>query len=350
MILDDVNTYKSLDPSGMLSLLKGFPSQCRKAWGQAQDFNFPSDYRGVKKVVVAGVGGSAIAGDLVSSIVEPEGIPVNVYRDYTVPPILDSQSLFIASSHSGNTEETLSAFSLALKTSAKKIALTTGGRLAEEAQKNGVPIFKIFAQEYPPRYALGYSFLGILGLVQRACSLDLLKGKEEEAFKSLEIWSSKIAENVSSSRNPAKSLALKLKGKVIVVYGAGFTVSVARRWKSQFNENSKVWAFYEAFPELNHNSIEGYSLPLEARGDFFVLMLYSDRLHPRTQLRYKITEVLLKGSDIPYEILQAEGSTPLSQMLNLICLGDYASYYLALLNGKDPAPVENVNFLKKRLT
>lgn len=349
MNLDDLSTYKKLDPSGMLVLLKTFPSQCRAAWRQSQEFNLPSDYRGIKRVVIAGVGGSAIAADLVHSVIEPEGVPVHIFRDYDIPPILDSSSLFIASSHSGNTEETLSSFSGSLETMARKIALTTGGKLAQEAKKHGVPAFVISAKDYPPRYALGYSFLGMLGLVSRVCSLHF-KGKDmEETFKSLESYSQQFAEDIPATGNPAKYLALKAKGKVIIVYGAGITIAAARRWKTQFNENGKVWSFYETFPELNHNSIEGYDLPQEAKKDFLVLMLKSNLIHPRTQLRYEITGELLTKSGIPFEVLQAEGRTPLSQILNLICLGDYASYYLALLNDRNPAPVENVNFLKSRL-
>ena len=346
---DDMSSYGKLDPSGMLALLKDFPSQCRTAWRQAHEFKLPSDYRGIKKVVMAGMGGSAIAGDLLQSIVEPEGIPVNIYRDYTIPPILDSSTLFIASSHSGNTEETLSAFSSSLQTMARVIVLTTGGKLAQEAKKHGIPTFIISARDYPPRYALGCSFLGMLGLIMRTCSLDIKNRDIEESFKFLESYSQQFGEEIQSSGNPAKNLALKAKGKVVVIYGAGITTHVARRWKTQFNENSKVWSFFETFPELNHNSIEGYYLPAEAKKDLLVLMLKSNLIHPRTQLRYEITRELLNKEGIPCEILHAEGKTPLSQILNLICLGDYVSYYLSILNDKNPAPVENVNYLKNKL-
>lgn len=363
MNLDELDCYKRLDPSGMLSLLRNFPSQCRAAWQQAQEFNLPSDYRGINKVIVAGVGGSAIAGDLVQSIVEPEGIPVHVYREYIIPPVLDSVSLFIASSHSGNTEETLSAFSSALETLARKIAITTGGRLAHEAKKHGVPTYLISAGDYPPRYALGYSFMGMLGLVSRVCALNIRRVDMEVIFKSLESFNLQLAEDIPTSRNPAKALALKAKGKAIIIYGAGITTAIARRWKSQFNENSKVWAFYESFPELNHNSIEGYELPLQAKKDFLVLMLKSSLLHPRIQLRYEVTAEVLAKAGIPFELVEVEdspwrveassrgeeGNTALSQILKLICLGDYASYYLAILNDRDPAPVNNINFLKSRL-
>ncbi len=349
MNLDESSTYEKLDPAGMLALIKTFPSQCRTAWHQAQEFNLPSDYRGIKKVVVAGIGGSAIAADLLRSVVEPEGIPAHIYRDYDIPPILDSDSMFVASSHSGNTEETLSAFAHSLDTMARKIVITTGGKLAQEARKHGVPIFVLSAREYPPRYALGNSFMGMLGLVSRVCSLRLRGEVMNEIFKSLESYSQRLSEDIPSSGNPAKALALKARGKVVVVYGAGITAAVARRWKTQFNENSKVLSFYETFPELNHNSIEGYGLPAEAKGDFFILMLKSSLVHPRTQIRYEITGELLAKEGIPFEVVHGEGKTPLSQMLNMINLGDYASYYLALLNGRNPAPGENINFVKNKL-
>lgn len=346
MNLDDRNTYRQLDSSGMLNLLKTFPSQCSAAWRQTQEFNLPSDYRGIKRVIISGVGGSAIAADLVHSIIEPEGIPVHIYRDYEIPPILDSNSLFIASSHSGNTEETLSALSSTYNTMAREIAITSGGKLAQEAKRHGVPAFIIAEKDYPPRYALGYSFLGMLGLVSRVCSLPLRGDNMQTIFRSLESFNFKMGEDIPSSINPAKALALKAKDKIVVIYGAGITAAVSRRWKTQFNENSKVWSFNEVFPELNHNSIEGYELTSQVNKDFFIIMLKSDLIHPRIQIRYEKTGDLLTKAGIPFEIVAAEGKTPLGQILNLISFGDYASYYLALLNDKDPALVENINYLK----
>lgn len=350
MVLEDAGIYKKLDMSGMLGLLKSFPAQCRASWRQAMEFKLPADYTGLKKVIIAGMGGSAIAADLVQSIIEPGGVPVSIYRDYAIPPILDSSSLFIASSHSGNTEETLSAFAQALKTPAKKLVLATGGKLAQESQNNKVPLFFIDARDLPPRYALGHSYLGMLGLVARACSVQPVGEDMNETIKSLEHYSLQLGEEIPSSKNPAKNLALKAHGKIVIVYGAGITAAVARRWKTQFNENSKIWSFYEVLPELNHNSIEGFCLPEELKKGLLVIMLQSSFIFPRTQLRYDITRELLAKEGIAYEILQAEGKTPLSQILNTVCLGDYTSYYLALLNGRDPCPVENVNYLKARLS
>jgi glucose/mannose-6-phosphate isomerase len=150
--------------------------------------------------------------------------------------------------------------------------------------------------------------------------------------------------------NPAKKLAVSLYGKIAVLYGAGLLAPVARRWKGQFNENSKTWAFYEAFPELNHNAVVGYEFPREMAGKLSVVLLRSSDLHPRILARYRITDELLGKSGVEHQIVDSEGESPLCQMMSMVFLGDWTSYYLAMLNTTDPTPVKTIGHLKKRLS
>lgn len=367
--LDNLEIYRQYDPSGMLVHLHGLPQQCRQAWEKASKFALPTDFKDINKIVICGMGGSAIGGDLLRSLASELNNPlVFVHRGYDLPAFVDSRTLVIASSYSGNTEETLSAFKQALTTKCKKLAITTGGKLKNLAQENGVPVFTI---DYvsQPRAALGYSFIPLLALL---CKLGFLEDKSADPTSSLRAKQSnltaralpaliegmaqtleglldKLAENIPMPLNPAKQLARKLFGKLIVIYSAGILSPVAQRWKGQFNENSKAWAFYETFPELNHNAVVGYEFPKEMKDKIYIVMLRCPSLHPRILARYQITSEILEKAGVEHEIIDSQGENELSQMMSLLFLGDWTSYYLAMLNQTDPTPVKMIDYLKKRL-
>lgn len=347
--LDDLAVYPRLDPEGMLTHIHNFPQLCEQAWRMVPNFNLPGDYSRVNKVVVLGMGGSAIGGDLVRSLVENESrTQIVVCRDYDLPKWVDAETLVIASSYSGMTEETLSAFEQALDTPAKKLAVTAGGRLKAFQETRGVPIIS-YEYKSQPRAALPFSFFVILGILQK---LNLIQDKSRDVVETLANvngTAARINEKVPSMRNPAKELARNLYGRLAVIYGAGITAEVAHRWKTQINENSKAMAFYEIFPELDHNSVVGYSLPEELTRQSLVIMLDSNLLHERVKLRYEITQKLLEQAGIYYQVLQGEEGCAMSQMLSLVLFGDYVSYYLGLLNQVDPTPVKPIDFLKDNL-
>ena len=347
--LDDPEVYRQLDPSDMLGRIHELPQQCRQAWQRALEFQLPISYSSVSKIVILGMGGSAIGGDFLHSLAALESGPlVFVHRDYDLPPFIDSDTLVIASSYSGNTEETLSAFGQALEGPAKKLATTTGGKLKTIAEEHKIPVLTI---EYiaPPRAALVYSLISLLGVCQR---LSLLADKSKgiaEMLEVLEEMSPKLDEKSPLAQNPAKQLASQLYRHLGIIYGAGILSEVAHRWKTQLNENSKNWAFYEILPELNHNAVLGYEFPPEVADKVFVVLLRSPSLHPRILTRYQITRDILQKAGINHQIVEAEGESALSQMMSLVLFGDYVSYYLALLNQADPSPVNIIDYLKAEL-
>jgi len=347
--LDDAKVYLKYDPDGMLARIKELPMQCKQAWQSIMDFNLPPHYANIDRVVVLGMGGSAIGGDLVRSLVQFESkIPVIVHRDYGLPAFADVRSLLIASSYSGNTEETLSGFEAALGVANKKLAMTTGGKLEQIARANNVPVFKI---EYKaqPRAALGFSFLPTLGVIQK---LGFIKDKTadvSETVQILEKMTARLDEKSPTKANPAKQLAQRLYGRLPVIYGAGIAAEAAHRWKTQINENSKAWGFYEVFPELNHNATVGYPLPKEIASRIRVIMLRSPGFNERIKLRYEVTGELLKQAGVAYEAVDSEGQSPLAQMVSLVSFGDWVSYYLAILYRVDPSPVKVISYLKERL-
>ena len=337
--LDDPQVFKQYDPEGMLDRINETPRLCQQAWQMAMNFSLPQDYSGVSKVVILGMGGSAIGGDLVGNLVASEAkLPVLVHRDYNLPAFIDSKTLVIASSYSGMTEETLSSFEQALATDSKKLVITTGGRLKTIAEERNVPVIS-FNYKAQPRAALAFSFLPILGLLQR---LGFISDKSADVTETVEVLQ-------KLSQSAVKQLAQRLYGHLPVIYGGGIVSEVARRWKTQLNENSKAWAFYEAFPELNHNAVVGYRFPPELADKIVVVMLRSASLPGRIQLRYQVTCQLLDQARVSYQIVDGEGTSPLSQIMSLVLFGDYSSFYLAILYKIDPTPVKAIDYLKEQL-
>jgi glucose/mannose-6-phosphate isomerase len=347
--LDNASVYRQFDKSGMLDHLHEFPEQCQKAWEDVLKFELPREYSKIPNVVIAGMGGSAIGGDIVRRLALAESkVPVWVHRDYGLPAFVDASTLVIASSYSGNTEETLSAFTKALGTRAKKLVITSGGKLKQLAEQEGIPAFVIDYQA-PPRAALPHSLIPLVGIFQKLGLLGDKSADLKESVGILKKLSRDLVETKPLASNPAKQLAAKLWGRIAVIYGAGILSEVARRWKGEFNENSKAWAFFESFPELNHNAVVGYQFPLEAKERIFVLMLRSSSLRPRNLLRYEVTSKLLAKAGIAYEFAEARGKSALAQVMSLILLGDYASFYLATLNEVDPSSTDAINLVKHYL-
>jgi len=347
--LDDMSNYERLDPSNMIARISDMPQQCRKAWTSASSLPLPEDYTDVNKVVILGMGGSAIGGDMVGALAADQAKAIIIaHRNYTLPRWVDEKTLVIASSYSGNTEETISAFTQALDTPAKKLAITTGGQLSEIAAKNGIPLF-LFHYKAEPRAAFGYSFFSILAFVRGLNLIPLEEEDVDETINVLEDLSSEWDKDVLLESNAAKQLSIEIYDRIVAVYGAGLLSKVADRWKAQLNECSKAWSCAEHFPELNHNAVVGYRFPEHLKQAAFVIMLRPAALQQRVKVRYDITCELLDKAGIPHAIVEAEGKSNLSQLMSTVLYGDYVSYYLAILNEVDPSPVESIDYLKRRL-
>jgi glucose/mannose-6-phosphate isomerase len=348
-VLDDLDAYQRIDPQGMLARIRDLPHQCRAAWQEAQTLELPDDYCDIDKTVILGMGGSAIAGDFLRSLVALESpIPVFSHRDYELPLLVDGRTLLIASSYSGNTEEVLSCFERGLGTGAKKVVITGGGKLLTTARANGVPAF-VFHYESEPRAALGYGIMPLLAIAQK---VDMVADKSEDvddAIAAMVGLATRIDETVPLARNPAKQLAQRLHQRLPVVYGAGILTQVARRWKGQLNETSKMWCFYEELPEANHNALVGYGLPKEIAAKALVVFLRAPSLHPRILLRYDLTQTALEEAGVESATVDAEGKSPLAQMMSAVLFGDWVSLYVAVLNGVEPAPTPPIATLKERL-
>lgn len=347
--LDAPQEFAACDPQGMLAHIAGLPQQCADAWNHIQRIALPDGYRQARQVVILGLGGSAIGADLLRGLLATEcPVPIIVHRDYGLPAFVDARTLVIASSYSGNTEETLSGFDEACRRGAYLLAVTTGGELARRAREQGVPLYTF---DYPaqPRAALGYSLLSLLGIVQHLGFVGDKGSDVAEGIAVMEQGQAEIGAAVPSSSNTAKLLARELYGHLPVVYGAEHLSAVARRWKGQFNENAKSWGVFDVLPELSHNTVAGYACPSGLRSVALVVVLAAASYHPRVSVRIEIICELLRRHGFACQVLQARGQSKLAQVLSLVHLGDFVSYYLAMLYGVDPWAIANIDWVKERL-
>ena len=347
--LDDPLTFERLDPEGLRERIRALPEQCREAWQQAESFPFPRELAEIDSVLVLGMGGSATAGDIVRSLALRRSTKtVSVQRGYNLPPSVNERTLVVACSFSGETEETLSSFGKALTTRAKTLVITTGGRLLAMAQSKRVPAYVVqYAGE--PRSALGHSLMPLLALSATTGVFPDPSRDVDEAAALMEALRQEIGDAVPLEKNAAKQLATRLHGKLPVIFAAEALTEAAHRWKTQLNENSKVWAFYEEISELNHNAVEGFGLPQAISEKAHVVFLYHPNLNPRNVLRYDGTRDLLEAAGVASEQVEARGKGDLAQVLTAIYFGDWVSYYLAMLNGVRPSPMPAIDQVKRRL-
>ncbi|HDQ71114.1 MAG TPA: bifunctional phosphoglucose/phosphomannose isomerase [Chloroflexi bacterium] len=350
MLLNDYQEFEKLDPDAMLARIDELPQQCQASLALLRDVSLPTAYSSARHAVILGMGGSAIGGALLQGLVAGAcQVPITVVRGYRLPAFVQGEDyLVIGCSYSGNTEETLTAFGQALERGALSVAITTGGKLAARAEKHSAPVLR-FDYDSQPRAALGYSFTLLLGLFARLGWIEDRSGEVAEAAEMMRMQQAEIGADTPVAHNVAKALAGELAGRLPVIYGAGFLAAVANRWKTQINENAKQWAFFETLPELNHNAVVGLGIPEAVRDRVTVVMLRSNHDHPRMQVRWDTTGDLLARESVATETFWGRGQSKLAQMLSLIHLGDYVSYYLAMLNEVDPTPVETIAYLKQRL-
>jgi glucose/mannose-6-phosphate isomerase len=347
--LDDPAGYSKLDPDDMYRRVEQLPEQMEDAWNLAGQVELPDSFRSVRSIVVAGMGGSAIGGSLVEAYGSEEmPVPFAVWRGYGLPAYADENTLVIAVSYSGNTEETLSGLIEARERGCKLMAISTNGQVMEFANTWQVPLMT-FRYEAQPRATLGYLFTPLVRIVERLGFLPAQNRAFDEALRVAREANEQWGSGVPTGSNLAKQMAAECANRTVVVYGAQYLSAVARRWKTQLNENSKNWAFWEEFPELNHNAIVGYEYPASFPDSVHLVMLSGSHLHERIRIRMDVTRRLLERFNISYRVAEARGDGRLAQMFSLIALGDYVSYYLALLNGADPTTIEPINFLKKSL-
>lgn len=341
-MLDDLKLIHERDAQDALGVAE-------KQWQQIQqdyplDLTTPSE--SIQRVVFGSMGGSAL-GALIAQSWPGFNKPFEISRNYDIPAYVDSDTLFFASSYSGNTEETLSAIEQAEAKHAGIIVITSGGKLAEIARQKGYPLL-LLPEGLQPRHAVLYSLKALLTATD---ALGLSNGSAQQLASKAEFLKQSLAgwlPTVPTANNQAKQIALDVIGKSVVVYGGPKLWPAAYKWKISFNENAKHIAWANQYPEFNHNEFIGWTeQPVDK--PYAVIDLRSSLEHPRVQKRFEVSARLLSGKRPDPIVVEAQGQDLLEQLLWTIALGDFVSIYTALLNGINPTPVDLIEKFKKTL-
>ena len=341
---------KKHDNENMFDSIWNFPDNLKDAIGIGHRIDLKNNYARIQNIVIAGMGGSAIGGDIVS-VLESSNIrvPYVVCRDYSIPEWVNSHSLVICSSYSGNTEETISAFYKSLKRGANICGITTGGTLLNLLKEYKRDYIKI-PSGLQPRAAVAFSFIPIIKMIEKAGliqpDLDLWI---EKSINDLE--EHRIVYSKEGKENPVYQLAHKIYKKIPIIYSDTSSMRInAIRLKGQINENAKMLAYCNDLPELNHNEIVGWQNNPEIFKHLCVLWLEDKSDNNRTKIRKNITEDILHEVNISQYSIKIIGESFQQRFLNMIHYGDWLSFWCAILHETDPSPVEKIVRLKNELS
>lgn len=346
-MLDDYNVLKQRDPSGTLGLI---PTIVENVSWEPKIISPEQDGREIRNIIVCGMGGSALAADIVRALTGGWlGVPLTIVRGYDLPGYAWRNTLVIAMSHSGNTEETTQCFDQALERGCQVAAIGAGGSLISHAAQQSI-VHAVVPKGTQPRMATFTHLRALLRLLNHFGCIDTslydeMATSQQWLANAIKSWH----HEVPTHENFAKQLAITAVGKTPVIYGGPLTSPLAYKWKISWNENAKNTAFCNAYPEFNHNEFIGWSShPVDK--PFAVYDLVSDLERPRIRQRMQLSDKLLSGKRPKATSIHLEGDTLLRQSLWACMLADYATVYVAILNGVDPQPVELVESFKVELS
>lgn len=346
--LDDVRAIREQDPGGMLDAVAALGSHCREGYANGTKAKGLPDLADVRGVVFCGMGGSAVAGDVLRSVFRDRlGVPIEVNRSPELPEHAGPHSLVVASSYSGNTSETLAAFRESTKRGCRAIVVSSGGRIVDEAGDVGIPVVGV-PGGFQPRAALGWLAFTSLGALEAAGLLPPLADDVAEAADEADARAAACGPDVPTADNPAKGLAETIGGQIPVIWGAeGIGAVAAARWKTQCNENGKVPAWWASMSELDHNEVVGWTEPFGRAHT--VIALRHEAEDPEIAARFPLSLKIAADAGADTNEVWARGRSALARLLSLIAMGDLSSAYVAIRKGVDPTPVDVIQRLKAAL-
>lgn len=351
-ISDYVSKY---DPQNQFKVLVETYTQIEYAWNNEFNLDAIKDLK-IDSILVNGLGGSAISADLMKNFLNGElNVPFLVNRNYFLPKFVNKNSLVIISSYSGNTEETFSVLEEAIKNEFSIVCITTGGKIEKLANEKNIPVVKL-RKGYQPRYALGISFFSLLKVLQK---LSLIQNQDSIVKKIISLWKKKgeeysreepVSPLASQGGNAAYNYAEKIIGFIPLIYSADdLTSAIGYRFKCQFNENSKLHAFHNVIPELNHNELVGWETFSDKQMNAKLLNILDKSYHSQTKKRFQITSELAAQNKVEATNFESNESELKVRLMDLVYLFDWITYYAAILRGYDPSEIKNIDSMKKRL-
>jgi glucose/mannose-6-phosphate isomerase len=345
--LDDPRALDEADPAGMLETVLSLPEQCAAGYRAGREAeNLPS-FDSISAVVVCGMGGSGITGDVLAALFRDRlGVPIVVVKNPVLPEFAGKDALVVCSSYSGTTAETIACFEQAADRGCRLVALCSGGTLERRAEDQDFAVVRVPPGIVAPRAAVGHLAFGLLGAMERMGALPPLRSDVARCARDLEQLSEQISGAVPGGRNPAKDTAAAIGDRVPIVWGAdGVGAVAASRWKTQFNENAKIPAFSSSLPELDHNEVVGWAAGAGHR--FFLATLRHDHEHPDVASRFDISVDVVRSSGMDHREVRVRTGSALAGLMRLVMLGDATSVYLGYLRGVDPTPIEAIARIKR---
>jgi glucose/mannose-6-phosphate isomerase len=346
--LDDLRALSDGDPGGMLATVAALPSQCSEGYSAGRAVPDLPSVDDVTAVTYCGMGGSAVAGDVLRALYrERLGVPFDVSRGSVLPAYCGPHTLVIASSYSGGTAETLACFREAVSRGCRVIAIASGGPMVSEARAGGYAVVPA-PPGFMPRAALGHIAFGAIGALEAVGLLPQAASDVEGTVTELTALAGRLGPDVPRASNDAKELAWQIGDRVPVIWGAeGLGAVAAARWKTQFNENAKIPAWCSSLPELDHNEVVGWTRP--AGDAFMVIALRHEEEPADVAARFPISLDIAREAGAVTAEEWAAGHSALIRLFSLILMGDFTSTYLGLLRGADPSPISAIERLKAAL-
>jgi glucose/mannose-6-phosphate isomerase len=352
-LLDNKKIIKDLDKSNCLESITLLSKQCDFAWEEVKKMNFPSEYRNVSSIVFTGMGGSAYGARIIKSLFSDSiKIPVDIVNDYHLPGFAGSDTLVVAASYSGGTEETLSCAKEALERGCKTIGISSGGNLEEMLKKAGNPVF-VFDTEYnpsnQPRLGQGYMQMGQLAMLNKLGFLNIKEEEIKEVISLLISGNNEFNADILYEKNIAKKNAYIFKDKIVNLIAAEFLEGAVHSIRNPLHETGKHFANYFLVPEMNHHLMEGLSFPSNNPEILHFVLINSFLYREKIQKRMKLTKEVIIKNNIGVTEVALSGKTRLEQVFELIQLGSFISFYLAMIHGVNPANIPWVDYFKNNL-
>lgn len=351
--LDNLQEITHLDKGNVLGSIQALPRQVLQAWEEVGKIEIPDSYRSASKIVVSGMGGSALPGRVINSLFfSSNRAPCEVVTGYNLPNYVNEDTLIFLCSYSGGTAETISAFDDALMKKAKIVVLATGGKLAEEAKNLNLPAYIFDPKENPskqPRMALGYSITALMAFLTKLEFINVATSEIQELASQMEEWVSDWGVRSPKDNNLAKLFAQKFVNKIPVLIASSHLMGIAHAFKNQLNENSKTFSLLFDIPELNHHLLEGLKNPERAKDLLLFTFLNSELYSSEVKKRFSITKDVVAKNAVSAEEVSLKAKSKLAQVYEILVMGSYISFYLSMLYGLDPTPIPWVDYFKEEL-